>query len=434
MKYALYDILLHISGVVLLPYFIFKMFSSGKYREGIPERFGFIKDEKLKGLSGGPVVWVHAVSVGETKAAIPVLRLFKQRNPGVKVLFSTTTRTGNRTALDAGKGLIDALIYFPIDLSWSIKRVIKKTNPSAFVVIEKEVWPNIYRVLNKKRVPIIVANGTISERSFKRFVRWGFFFRGVFAMINIFCARTEADRGRAVKAGVKKDRAKTYGNLKFDIQPGNIDDAARGILKKALGIRETDSVLVAGSTHPGEEEMILAVFKDLLAKRMKLKLVLAPRHPERFNEVETLIKKSGLKYARRSSGASGEEDAVLLDTVGELLTVYSFATVALVGGSLVEGVGGHNLLEPALFGKPVVYGPFLTAYSGMAGMLEAEGGGIRVKGRESLFNTLKKLFIDDNLRTIMGRAGIKVVESNRGAAKKTVEAIERFLKAGPRNV
>ncbi len=432
MKYVLYDILLHISGVVLLPYFIFKMVSSGKYREGIPERFGLLKDEKLKGLSGGPVVWVHAVSVGETKAAIPILRLFKERNPGARVLFSTTTQTGNRTAAEAGGKLIDALIYFPLDFSWSIKRVVRKTNPAAFVVVEKEVWPNIYRVLNGKKVPIIVANGTISERSFKRFVKYGFFFRSVFAMIDIFCARTEADRSMAVKAGVDKNRARTFGNLKFDIQPGNISDAQKYALGQALGLSATDKVVVAGSTHPGEEEMILDVVKDLLARRMKLKLVLAPRHPERFNEVEALIKKSGLGYSRRSSGASGGEDVILLDTVGELLTVYSFATVALVGGSLVPGIGGHNLLEPALFGKPVVYGPFLTAYSGMAGMLEAEGGGIRVKDGESLFNTLKKLLIDDNLRTVMGRAGIKVVESNRGAAKKTVEAIERFLKAGTR--
>ncbi len=428
MKYALYDILLHISGVILLPYFIFKMISSGKYREGIGERFGFVKDDKLQGLSGGPVIWIHAVSVGETKAAIPVLRLFRQRNPSAKVVFSTTTRTGQLTAKEAGRGLVEAFIYFPLDLSWSIKRVIRKVNPSLFMVVEKEVWPNTFRALNKKGVPIIVANGTISDRSFKRFERYGFFFRGVFGMIDYFCARADVDRGRAVKAGVKKDRAKTFGNLKFDIQPGGIGGASLASLRKALGIKESDRVLVAGSTHPGEEEIILETFKELLTKRLKIKLILAPRQPERFNEVETLVKKSGLSYSRRSKGAAGEEDVVILDTVGELLTVYNFATVALVGGSLVEGIGGHNLLEPALFGKPVVYGPYLTSYVSMAEMLEAEGGSIRAKDKKSLFNALKNLFTDDNLRTIMGRAGIKVVESNRGAAKKTVEIMERFLK------
>ena len=315
-----------------------------------------------------------------------------------------------------------------------MKRVIRETNPRAFVVVEKEVWPNIYRALARKKIPIIVANGTISEKSFRRFKMFGFFFRDVFARISAYCARTEADRSMAIRAGVEKGRARTFGNLKFDIQPGNIGDAARGSLKKSLGISDTDRILVAGSTHPGEEELILGVFKDLLAKRVKLKLVLAPRHPERFGEVESLIKKTGLKYARRTGGGDGAEDVMLLDTVGELLTVYSFATVAIVGGSLVQGIGGHNLLEPALFGRPVVYGPYLTAYAGMAGMLEAEGGGIRVKDRESLFNTLRKLFADDNLRTVMGRAGIKVVESNRGAAMKTVEVMERFMKSGPKGV
>ncbi len=422
MKYVLYDILLHIAVVALAPYFLFKMVTARKYREGIPERFGFFARGKLDALKRGPVVWVHAVSVGETKAVLPVLKLFRERHPEVSILFSTVTMTGNRTAAADGKGLIDSLIYFPFDISWVLKRVIRQTGPRAFIAVEKELWPNLFRQLSASSVPVIVVNGTISERSFRRYLRFSFIFRPVFEEISFFLARTREDLDRAVKCGVSKDRVSSAGNLKFDLKAPAFDPAYIAALKNSLGIKETDKVLVAGSTHPGEEEIVLNAYRECAAEG--LRLIIAPRHPERFPEVESLIKRHGLRYSKRSTG--GGESVVLLDTVGELMTVYSFSTVALVCGSLVDGIGGHNLLEPAYFSKPVVYGSHLTTYLNMAEMLEAAGGGVRA-GDNGLAEVLKRLLSDESARDEMGGKAKRVVEENRGAAARTVDVIERLL-------
>lgn len=422
MKYLLYDILLQAAVVALSPYFLFKMVTTRKYMEGIPERFGFFARGKFDPLKRGPVVWVHAVSVGETKAVMPVLKLFRERHPEVRILFSTVTATGNRTAAADGRGLIDSLIYFPFDISWVVNRVIRQTGPRAFVVVEKELWPNLFRRLRASSVPVIVANGTISERSFRRYSRFSFLFRPVFEDISFFLARTREDLDRAVGCGINKESASLAGNLKFDLKAPAQDPAYIASLKKTLGIKETDRVLVAGSTHPGEEEIVLKAYRECATGG--LKLIIAPRHPERFSEAESVIKRHGLRYSLRSRG--GAEPVVLLDTVGELMTVYSFATIALVCGSLVPGIGGHNLLEPAYFSKPVVYGSHLTTYLNMAEMLETAGGGVRAADGE-LASVLRSLLLDDRAREEMGARARRVVEENRGAAARTVEVIERFL-------
>jgi 3-deoxy-D-manno-octulosonic-acid transferase len=439
MKYALYDILLHILLIVLSPYFVLKMITVRKYGPGLTERFGFISDEKIKRLSGGPVIWTHAVSVGETKAVLPLLKSLKRKDPDVKILFSTVTKTGNRIAEKEGKGLIDSLIYFPLDISWVVRRVVNRTNPTAFIVVEKEVWPNLFNCLKRASVPIVVVNGTLSDRSFKRYLRFRFFFSPIFAMIDFYAARTDEDRSKAVMAGVREERAVTTGNIKFDLEPPGIDGAALKTLKAAIGAGSGDKVIVAGSTHPGEEDIMLSAFKALGAETKDLRLVIAPRHPERFDEVESLVKKSGLKYTRRSryggapnGGAGGTEaverpSVVLLDTIGELMTVYSLSTLAIVGGSFVENIGGHNLLEPAYFGKPVLYGPYLSTYLGMAEMLEAAGGGIRVNGPGELTRILKGLLANDLSRAKTGASARRVVEENRGAMEKTLNKITELL-------
>ncbi len=428
MIYTLYDSLLHLFAVALIPYFLFKMVYARKYREGISERFGFVREAKLSSLSSGPVVWVHAVSVGETKAVMPVVRLLKKQRPGTKILFSTVTKTGQATAAKDGEGLIDSLIYFPLDLSWAVKSVVRAARPSIFVVVEKEIWPNCFRELKRRGVPVVVLNGTISERSWRRYKRLGFFFRKVFGCVSFFGARTGVDRERAVSAGVHPDVAVTTGNIKFDLSPPVSDEKKIAALAEKLGVSTDTPVIVAGSTHACEEEEVLDAFKKLRAEVPGLVLVIAPRHPERFAEVEALVKKAGLKCSRKTKGRAMGSDVVLLDTVGELMTVYSFATVAVVGGSIVEGIGGHNLLEPAYFSKPVVYGPFLTTYLEMAEMLEAGGGGVRAKAG-GLYNELKRLLDDKGLRERMGEAARKVVEQNRGAAEKSVAVIEMYLDA-----
>jgi len=435
MKYFIYDILLHISLLVSLPYFVVKMFTARKYREGIRERFGFIAGEKLKGLAdrGGPVVWVHAISVGETRAVLPVLKLLKERRPDARIVFSTVTITGNRCAARDAGSLIEALIYFPLDLSWTVKRALNAVRPDAVVVVEKEVWPNFIRTLRDKGVPLVVVNGTVSERSFKRFKSLGFIFREVFGAITFFSARTKEDLTRAVEAGVGRDRGAVAGDLKFDVRPPVDRGAGIEGLRSALRIAPGDKVIVAGSTHAGEEEIVLGAFRRLCEgfKEGGLRLVIAPRHPERFDSVAEMLKSSGLEWRRRTDPAPGRGLApcrvVLLDTVGELMAAYSFATVAVVGGSLVRGIGGHNLLEPACHARPVVYGKHLTAYKAMAGLLEEAGGGFRVDGEAGLVDALAELLTNDVMRRRAGMAAQKVVERNTGASGRTVEIIERFM-------
>lgn len=431
MKYRLYDILLHVALVLSLPFFIIKMLTVKKYREGLPERFGFIGLDKLNRLKGAPVVWFHAISVGETKAALPVLRLFKESHPDMKVVFSTVTMTGNRCALKECAGLVDVVIYFPLDLSWTVRRAINCINPRALIVVEKEIWPNMILSLSKRAVPVIIINGTLSERSFKRFIRFGFLFREVFSALSYFAARTEEDCERAIKAGVDLKRAGNVGNIKYDMAPPDSTAERRAGLLSSMALSPEDIVIVAGSTHKGEEEEILKAYAALATRFKRLKLVLAPRHPERFNEAEALIKKTGIAFARRSNithGITASAEIILLDTVGELMNVYSIATIAFVGGSLVKGVGGHNLLEPALHAKPVIYGKYLTTYLGMAELLEANKGGVRVSDQASLEAAIAGLLSDSALRARMGEAAKKAVEASRGAAKRTVSIIDGLLR------
>ncbi|MBI5562238.1 MAG: 3-deoxy-D-manno-octulosonic acid transferase [Deltaproteobacteria bacterium] len=422
----LYDILLHITLVLTAPYFVFKMLTVHKYRDGLLERFGLYKAGTLAPVAGGRAVWFHAISVGETKAALPVLRLFKKTHPDVRVVFSTVTQTGRRVAEQEARGLIDALIYFPLDLSWVVKAVIRKVRPTAFITVEKDIWPNAFLRLNAAGVPVFVVNGTMSERSTARFKRFGFFFKGVFRAVSAYCARTPEDRQRAVDAGVREDRAFSTGNIKFDISAPAVDKAASDALAASLGIRPGDIVITAGSTHAGEEEIILRVFKALLQNRPDLRLVIAPRHPERWGEVDSLIKKTGIYYGKRSSGTTGA--CVMLDTMGELMAVWSFTDIAFVGGSIVPGIGGHNLLEPAFFSRPVVYGARLTSYLGMAEMLEAAGGGIRAADEAGLAKAFETLLADEEARLRMGEAARSVVEANRGAAARSVEIIGRYMR------
>jgi len=430
MKYFLYDILFHGFFVATLPYVIYKAIRTEKYRAGIGERFGRLKDEKLDSLAGsGPGVWIHAVSVGETRAAIPLLKAIREDRPEARILFSTTTKTGQAVAQSEGGAYMDALIYLPLDFSWAVKRVIKEFRPNIFIVVEKEIWPNLFKTLSDNAVPIVVVNGVISERSYRRFLKFRFFFANIFSKISFFCASTATDQKRAIALGVPSARAMVTGNLKFDQKPGSKCDITEG-LTKALNLGPDEILFVAGSTHGGEEEIILTAFKKLSKKFPGLRLAIAPRHPERFTEVEGLIKKSGLTYKKRSAKGRGLKKAkvFLLDSMGELLCLYGLAHITFVGGSLVPGIGGHNLLEPAGLGRPVLFGPYVHTCKAMAELLEDGDGGFMVSDGQELSQRLKQLMANSKLREKMGQAACEVVEKNRGAVDKTLQIIEDFLK------
>lgn len=425
--YLIYDIFIHLSFILLLPYFLFKIVFVGKYRKGMPERFGFIADKKI--IPNKNKIWFHAVSVGETKAVMPLLKMFKQRHPDACIIFSTTTYTGNKVARDYSAGWMDSIIYFPLDFSWVVKRVVNKINPKALIVVEKEIWPNILNVLNSRGIPIIVVNGNISDRSFKRYVFSGLFFKRIFQNVTAFCGQTNKDCERAVKLGVAPDKTSVTGNIKFDMETPHISLSEKNEIMQAMGITSSDIIFTAGSTHKGEEEIILDVFARLKNEIKNIKLIIAPRHPERFKEVEGLIRDKGFSLLKRSEGSTPNSiDVILLDTIGELGKIYSLANAAFVGGSLVN-VGGHNLLEPALHKKPVIFGPHIQTFSEGADLLIKGGGGIMVKDGNELAERLRQIFLQDSLAQKIGEAGYKVVELNRGAAEKSLEIIERLIEA-----
>lgn len=438
--FLLYDILLHLSLLLLIPYFLFKMLFVGKYRKGIWERFGFIGEDKLKKLfancaecHGKKIIWFHAVSVGETKAALPLVRLLKEKYPDRKVVFSTVTPTGNAVAEKEGCQWIDSLIYFPLDFNWVVNKVVRLIKPSVFVVVEKEIWPNILRVLKKDKVPVLVVNGVISDRSFERYKLFGFFFIRIFKNISAFLSQTKKDSDKAIALGIEAQRVMLTGNMKFDITPPLWHHSEREAFMQGLGINGSDRIIVAGSTHAGEEEIILNVFQRLKREFPNLRLILAPRHPERFNEVEKLIKETGFSMVKRSQESevrSQEKDinpeVILLDTIGELSMIYSFATAAFVGGTLAN-IGGHNLLEPAFYKKPVIYGPSIKSCFEMAEMLESAGGAIRINNEEALFENIRKLLLDETYRQNIGNAAYSVVEANKGATEKCLKVLESYL-------
>ena len=424
---AIYDILLHLCLIFLLPYLYYKRITKGKYKSGIAERFGIFEKGRFAALKGSAnVVWFHAVSVGETKAIIPLVKKFKKQNLECRVVFSTITPTGQKVAREEGKDLIDVFIYFPLDFAWVVSKVLDFIMPSIFVVVEKEVWPNTVYLLNERRIPTLVANGAISDNSFKNYQKLSVIFRPIFEKMTYFCAQTEQYGKKALALGLKEESLVVTGNIKFDMSPSQLGSDEKKELKAKLGFSDSDVIFTAGSTHKGEEDKILSVFGRLKKDFPELKLIIAPRHPERFKEVEGYIKASGFGYKTRSLEEEGSKDIVLLDTLGELVKIYDLSTVCFVGGTLVD-IGGHNLMEPSYFGKPVLYGTYLKSYLYMAEMLESENASIRVEGQRGLEEALRELLKDRSKIGDMGEAGRKVVMSNKGATDKTIELMETLL-------
>ncbi len=426
--YIIYDIILYLASLVFIPIFIVKMIKTGKYRAGNLERLGFISRSKTSRVTGNRTIWINAVSVGETKAVLPLLRAFRAQHPDIKIAFSTNTKTGQEVAQKEASDLIDLLFYYPFDYSWVIKRILNQLRPEAFIVVEKEVWPNTMRLTKDRAIPSIVVNGTISERSFKSYQRIPFLFKDTFSNIRAYCARTEEDRRKAQKLGTSS--VILTGDLKFDSTPPVLSEAEKAMLAKKLFIKKDEIIIVAGSTHKGEEEIILSSFKELKKDHPKLRLILAPRHPERFDDVAKLLASMQLDYIKRSlmneTNSRSPADVILLDTMGELGLLYSLATVAFIGGSLVDGIGGHNLLEPAFFSKPVLYGPYIDTCLSMAKLLEAEGGSVRIT-ETTLSSALDDLLTDTEGTAKMGSSAYLAATSGTGATEKTLDVINSLI-------
>jgi 3-deoxy-D-manno-octulosonic-acid transferase len=426
MALIIYTLMLFVVLVVGLPYWLLRMATQGKYREGLSERLGRVPD-RLRAADPRKTIWVHAVSVGEVLAASRLVNELGTRVPQYRVLLSTTTRTGQRLARER-TGIAHSF-YFPLDFPWIVQRYLRKLDPVLLVLVETELWPNLLTACRRAAIPVALVNGRISDRSLPRYMRLRGLWKGILAGISIVLAQSEEDVKRLKAIGAPAGRVWFTGNLKYDVRsaaPAAITNMLRE--KLAPGTR----VLVCGSTLEGEEEILLNAFRQLLKTVPDCVMILAPRHPERFGRVAGLLKNRKEPYVRRSNWMKRPAKVkpgtvVLLDSIGELASVYALASVAFVGGSLVPA-GGHNPLEPAQFAVPVVMG---THYANFRTVIDTlvQAEALKVATTETLLPMLENLLTDHEAANALGVRALEVFQHQAGATGRTITALLGLLPA-----
>ena len=427
--YFFYNTLLILLTLVLSPFVLIVLMLRKKYRCGFMEKFGFYKENSsLKELQRRPI-WIHAVSVGEVMATTPLVKIIKKTYPDIPIILSTVTETGNFTAQHNTKN-IDQVIYFPFDYNFIVKKVISKINPLFFVTLETEIWPNFSRELHLQNIPFMVISGRISSESFKSYSFFSCFFKKVLSNIDCFCMQTKTDADRIIHIGASSEKVVVTGNIKFDLQIPGITTEERIKVRNNLHITDNLKILIAGSTHRGEEEIIIKVFTALKKKINNLILILAPRHPERFDEVEDLLKYSKIPYLRKTALSKTPKEKqhhiILLDTIGELAKSYSIADIVFIGGSLVP-VGGHNVLEPAVFSKPVIFGKHMDNFREVVDLLQKKKGAIQVNNAEEFIEQSLLLLNNKELCNQIGETSFQVIKENSGAVNKSMLILKKIL-------
>lgn len=427
-----YKLLVRLLAPLAFAVVLARGFRDRAYWQALSERFGYGAQ-----LAPGPRIWVHAVSMGEVAAAAPVIRALQARYPGVPIVVTTATPTGRSRALALFASRTAApnpvgtppiasvdVRFLPYDLPGAVNRFLLRTQPQLAVIMETELWPSLYRACAARGMPLVLANARLSAKSVSRYRRLGNLFRGLFTPKVWIAAQTTADAQRFQAIGAEPAQVCVVGNVKFDVEIGP-DILARGLQlrEQFLGQRP---VWVAGSTHEGEEAQVLDAQSLVLATHRDALLVLAPRHPQRFDAVANLLTRRGFEFARRSLSAAVPATAsvLLLDTVGELLLLYAAGDLAFVGGSLVA-IGGHNLLEPAALSKPVLTGPYEFNAPQIARLLADTGAARRVADGPQLAAAVTALLADPAARRRVGALGRQAVETNRGSTARLLELIAR---------
>jgi len=421
--FALYDLIFIIFAIIYLPYFLLKK----KLHQGFIQRLGFLPTN----LKLDQPIWIHAVSVGEAKVAQVLVKQLRQAHPKKRFVLSTVTPTGNKIVQSFQKK-DDFVFYLPFDLSFIVKRVIQKIRPCICIIVETEIWPNLIIQLNKMNAPVVLVNARISDRSFMGYQIIKPLISPILNRIDLFCVQGSRDSQRLSVLGVPSDRLKITGNMKYDVIDYADFKAGYTDYRIRLGLRQTEKLFVAGSTHPDEEEIILSVYKRLVNEFSELRLLIAPRHPQRSSEIEELIYKFGFRVSRvsklneRTNNQINEKAIFLLDTIGELTSFYSIADIVFVGGSLIKK-GGHNILEPAFFSKPIIFGPHMFNFRDISDLYLNKNAALIVNGQEELLKEIRFLLNNPSeLKTMSKRARQLVIE-NQGATKKNAQRISLFI-------
>jgi 3-deoxy-D-manno-octulosonic-acid transferase len=445
--YWLYSLLTAAGMLLLSPYFLVRGWMQGKYLDNIPERLGwrFPAELTARGDAGAGArqksLWIHAVSVGEVLAVLPLARLLKEKLPSLRLVVSTTTATGQKLARER-MPFADAVFFFPLDWSGPVRRALAAAGPAAVIIVETEIWPNFLHECRGANVPVIFVNGRISERSFRGYRRAFVlsagalrgFLKKVLSDATSFLMQSEADAERLISLGAPKDRVLAAGNLKYDLaEPSETPLVAW--LRAELARNERRPVLIAGSVLAGEEAPVLQAFAQVEREFPRALLVLAPRKPERFDEAAAIVAGAGRKLIRRrdlvlngTASVSFAEagNVLLLDSIGDLAGLYRLADAVFVGGSLVPA-GGHNILEPATLGKVPIYGPSMENFREMAGKFLVAGAAIQLKGADELGAAWVELLREPERSSRMGANARQLAEQNRGATDRVLERITELV-------
>jgi 3-deoxy-D-manno-octulosonic-acid transferase len=426
--YFAYSLLTFVLFVLVSPYFLYQAIRYKKYVGSLRQRLGHLPI--AFNVDGDESIWIHAVSVGEALMARALAEDLKTRYPRLRLFVSTTTLSGQEVARRSLQH-VDALFYFPFDWAFIVRRTLDIVKPRVFVMMETEIWPNLLRICRERGVKTVLINGRISARSYPRYRLIRPFFRRVLADVDRFCMQSEESARRLIALGADSSRVTVTGSLKFDSLdfPAVSHGKPRDRVLRFFRVSRNRVVIVAGSTVRGEEAALLRAFARVKATMPGALAILAPRQPGRFGEVERLSREAGFVTARRSDLPIDTEpraDVVVLDTIGELAQVYQIATAVFVGGSLVD-YGGHNILEPAVFGKPILFGPYMQNFKEIADTFVTNDAAVQVPSERALDEALVALVTDPVRRARLGAGARALVEANRGAKDKTLEVIEDLL-------
>lgn len=428
MSYLFYSLVLALGMLLSLPYWLYQIVRRGKYRRGFAERIGKVPSRlKSSGDSGGRVIWVHAVSVGEVLAISGLVQQMRESFPGHRVVISTTTDAGQDLARKRFGA--ESVFYFPMDFGFAIRPYLRELNPELVILAETEFWPNFLRLVHGRGAAIAVVNARISDRSWPRYQRFEWALRRMLAAVDLFLAQTQNDRQRLEALGADPERVHVTGNLKFDVSlpavPPIVDQ-----LRQAIAVEHGGPVLVCGSTVDDEEAPLLKAFENLRVSHPRAVMILAPRHPERFDDVAILVQQMGIALQRRSrwQGEPLAGGVFLVDSIGELAALYALADVAFVGGSLVPR-GGHNIIEPAQHGVAIVTGNHTENFRDIVGLFQSRDA-VRIVGLAELPLTLMHLLEDEAERQALGRRAKETIQSQMGATSRTLQALKGLVGRG----
>jgi len=416
----LYDIVFSIFVVFYIPIMLWKK----KWHSGMKIRFGAIPPKLRSAFqSAKPKIWVHAVSVGEVRAIAILIKQIKEKCSEYEVVCSTVTSTGYQFAQET-LGDTAVVFYAPIDFSWIVRKYIDLIKPKVYIAAETEIWPNIFTELKRQNVPIVMVNGRISDQAFRKYYFIRSFVKRILGCVDVFCMQSQIESQRIQELGAEPKRIRVVGNLKFDqsVQSGRLN-------RKGLGIEEDEDVWIAGSTHPGEEELIVQIYKELKQDFPKLRLILAPRHIERTDEILGLFHREyieAIRFSRLPLPQKMKDAVIVVDTIGHLSFLYEMATVVFVGKSLV-GQGGQNVIEPAAFGKPVIVGPNMENFREAMEMLTRARAVFQVRDDKQLKDVLVMLLKNEEKREAYGERARAVCQEQRGALTQTLSEVQKVL-------